>query len=261
MNSGAVRALNRPIPNPYHAVDSIEDGPASAIGEVERAATNECAAGPQPRPRTIIACDIEGSTTRTNPARAVLREDLYDLLESALLTCEVTEDLHEPFYDRGDGAMIMVRPADRVPKTVLLNTFVPRLSEMLAEHAVVNPDRMFRLRLAIHAGEVHFDRRGTFGEDIDITFRLLNSWELKDRLERTEAQLVLAVSDHIHDSVIRHGYAGIDHRDFEPSIEVEVAGQPRRGWVQVPAETNTGTTPKGRQGFVNNDSRIADDSW
>jgi hypothetical protein len=222
MNNGAAASL--------HGVES-------AISKVERAATSTYGPRCQPLQRTIIACDIEGSTTRTNPGRAVLREDMYDLLESALLTCEITEDLRGPFHDRGDGAMIMVRPADQVPKTVLLNTFVPRLSEMLAEHAVVNPDRMFRLRIAIHSGEVHFDRRGTFGEDIDITFRLLNSPVLKARLLRTEAPLVLAVSDHIHDSVIRHGYAGIDRRDFEPIIEVEVADQVRRGWVRVPAET------------------------
>jgi class 3 adenylate cyclase len=227
MNNGA---LHRPLRDPR----GIEDGVESAISRVERAATSTYGTRCQPRPRTIIACDIEGSTTRTNPGRAVLREDMYDLLESALLTCEVTEELREPFYDRGDGAMIIVRPADRVPKTVLLNTFVPRLSEMLAEHAVVNPERMFRLRIAIHSGEVHFDRRGAFGEDIDITFRLLDSPVLKARLLRTEAPLVLAVSDHLHDSVIRHGYAGIDHRAFEPIIKVVVADQVRRGWVQVP---------------------------
>jgi hypothetical protein len=215
-------------------VRAIPDGVESAISKVERAATSAYGTRIQPLLRNIITCDIEGSTTRTNPGRAVLREDMYDLLESALLTCEVTEELREPFYDRGDGAMIMVRPADRVPKTVLLNTFVPRLSEMLAEHAAVNPDRMFRLRIAIHAGEVHFDRRGTFGEDIDITFRLLNSPVLKKRLLGTEAPLVLAVSDHIRDSVIRHGYAGIDHRDFEPIIELVVGGRVRHGWVQVP---------------------------
>jgi class 3 adenylate cyclase len=208
---------------PHHP-ESIEDGASTCPGL-------------EPRQRTIIACDIEGSTTRTNPGRAVLRDDMYELLESALLVCEVTDDLREPFYDRGDGAMILVRPTDRVPKTVLLNTFVPRLSEMLAEHAVVNRDRMFRLRIAMHCGDVHFDRRGAFGEDIDITFRLLNSQALKNRLLRTEAPLVLAVSDHIHDSVIRHGYAGIDDRDFELIIELKVAGQTRRGWVQVPAET------------------------
>jgi class 3 adenylate cyclase len=190
----------------------------------------------QPRQRIIVACDIEGSTTRTNPAKAVLRGDMYDLLEAALLECAITEDLHEPFYDRGDGAMVLLRPDDGVPKTLLLRTFVPALSEMLTEHAVLNPDRMFRLRVAIHSGEVHFDPRGTFGEDIDITFRLLEAPELKDRLQKTKAPLVLAVSDHIHRSVIRHGYDGIDSRTFEQSIRLEVAGQRRTGWIQVPAE-------------------------
>jgi class 3 adenylate cyclase len=237
MKNGVAGGLHRPLREPRGMVGYVEDGVESAISKVERAATNTYGTRIQPLQRTIIACDIEGSTTRTNPGRAVLREDMYDLLESALLTCEVTEDLHEPFFDRGDGAMIMVRPADRVPKTVLLNTFVPRLSEMLTEHAAVNPGRRFRLRIAIHSGEVHFDRRGTFGEDIDITFRLLNSPVLKKRLLRTAAPLVLAVSEYIHDSVVRHGYAGIDDRDFEPSIEVVVAGQVRRGWVRVPAES------------------------
>jgi len=190
----------------------------------------------QPSQRIIVVCDIEGSTTRTNPAKAALRGDMYDLLEAALLECAITEDLREPFYDRGDGAMVLVRPVDRVPKTLLLRTFVPALSEMLAEHALLYPDRMFRLRVAIHSGEVHFDDRGTFGEDIDITFRLLEAPELKRRLQRSEAPLVLVVSDHIHRSVVRHGYDGIDGRTFEPSICLEVGGQEHTGWVQVPAE-------------------------
>jgi hypothetical protein len=190
----------------------------------------------QPRQRIMIACDVKGSTTRTNPAKAALRADMYDLLEAALLDCKITEDLRDPFVDSGDGAMALVRPVDGVPKTMLLHTFVPALSEMLAEHAVIHPDRMFRLRVAIHSGEVHFDRRGIFGEDIDITFRLLNAPELKQRLQQTDAPLVLAVSDHIHRSVIRHGYDGIDGRTFEPIISLEVAGQLHTGWVQVPAE-------------------------
>jgi hypothetical protein len=190
----------------------------------------------QPRQRVVFVCDIEGSTTRTNPAKAVVRADMYDLLEAALLECKITEDLHEPFINTGDGVIILVRPVDGLPKTHLLNTFVPVLSTMLAKHAASHPERMFRLRVAIHSGEVHFDRQGTFGEDIDLTFRLLNSPELKQRLQRTEAPLVLAVSDHIHRSVIRHGYDGIDGRTFEPIIRVEMAGLRHVGWVQVPAE-------------------------
>jgi len=188
----------------------------------------------QPRQRVIVACDVEGSTSRTNPARAALREDMYDLIEAALIECAITEDVREPFYDRGDGAMLLLHPVDGVPKTLLLHSFVPILSENLAEHAATFPGRMFRLRVAIHSGEVHFDDRGVFGEDIDLTFRLLNSRDLKHRLQETNAPLVLAVSDHIHRSVIRHGYDGIDGSTFEPAICLQVAEQRHTGWVQIP---------------------------
>jgi class 3 adenylate cyclase len=195
-----------------------------------------------PRQRIIVACDIEGSTTRTNPGRGALRADMYNLLEAALLECEITEDLREPFFDRGDGAMALVRPVDGVPKTLLLRTFVPVLSGMLSEHAEIHPDRSFRLRVAIHSGEVHFDPQGVFGEDIDITFRLLEAPELKRRLQETAAPLVLVVSGDIYRSVIRHGYDGIDGRTFEQSICLEVAGQRHYGWVQVPAEAAASRT-------------------
>jgi class 3 adenylate cyclase len=190
----------------------------------------------QPRQRTIVVCDVEGSTTRTNPTKAAIRADTYDLLEAALLECKITEDLREPFINTGDGVMTLVRPVDGVPKTLLLHTFVPALSEMLAAHANVHPDRSFRLRVAIHSGDVHFDRQGAFGEDIDLTFRLLDAPKLKQRLQQTQAPLVLAVSDHIHRSIIRHGYDGIDGRTFEPIIVLEMAGQRHVGWVQVPGE-------------------------
>ena len=190
----------------------------------------------QPRPRIIVACDIEGSTNRTNAAKAVLRAEMYDLLETTLIDCEITEDVREPFFDRGDGVMLLLRPVDGVPKTMLLRTFVPALSENLATHATKHPNRKFRLRIAIHSGEVHFDDRGVFGEDVDLTFRLLNSPGLKDKLRQTESPLVLAVSGHIHRTVIRHGYDGIDGHTFQRSICLEVADQKYTGWIQVPSQ-------------------------
>jgi hypothetical protein len=190
----------------------------------------------QPRQRTIVAWDVEGSTTRTNTARAALREDMYRLVKAALLACGITEDLREPFHDRGDGGVVLVRPVDRLPKTLFLQSFVPMLSDMLDEHTTDFPDRGFRLRVAIHAGEVLYDENGIFGEDVDITFRLLNAAELKERLRQSIAPLILVVSDHMHRSVIRHGYDGIDGSSFEPVIDLIVAGLPCRGWVQIPAE-------------------------
>ena len=165
-----------------------------------------------------------------------MREDMYHVFEAALLACKITEDLREPFEDRGDGGVVLIRPVDGLPKTMFLRTLVPMLNDMLEDHGNTFPGRQFRLRVAIHSGEVLFDRNGFFGEDVDITFRLLNAPELKQRLRQTAAPMVLVVSDHIHRSVVRHDYDGIDGRTFEPIIDMVVAGLPCRGWVQVPAE-------------------------
>ena len=189
----------------------------------------------QPRQRVIIACDVEGSASRTNPAKAALRSDMYDLLEETLRACGIPEEVWAPFHDRGDGAMLLLRPDDEVPKTLLLHTFVPTMTERLSAHSATFPGRSFRLRVAIHSGEVHFDRRGVFGADIDLTFRLLNARDLKRRLRETDAPLVLAVSDYIHRAVISHGYDGIDGRTFERAICLQVGDQRHDGWIQIPS--------------------------
>jgi hypothetical protein len=190
----------------------------------------------QPRHRIIVAVDVEGSTNRTNFERAQLRDDMYDALEEALRASGVTDDVREPFFDRGDGALVLIHSSDQVPITRLIDTFIPVLNELLELHGATCPERTFRLRVAIHTGVVHFDLRGTYGEDIDITFRMLDDRQLKARLHRTTGLLVLVVSDHIYRSVIRHGYDGIDAGAFEPIVRVEVATQPYLGWVRVPGD-------------------------
>ncbi|MET0237741.1 MAG: hypothetical protein ABW224_24095 [Kibdelosporangium sp.] len=186
-----------------------------------------------PRHRTIVAVDIEGSTSRTNPARALLRNAMYTLVEEALLLSGIGEE-HRDLVDRGDGAFVLIHPVDQAPKTVLLTIFIPTLSELLTQYAGDRPKQAFRLRAAVHAGEVHYDNRGWYGEDLDITARLLDAPELKRRLKQTQAPLVLVVSQDFHRSVIRHGYEGIDDTMFEQTVQVQIGGQRQRGWVQVP---------------------------
>lgn len=183
--------------------------------------------------RRLVAVDVEGSTNRNNVEKLHLREDMYRLLESTLARCGITDDLRDDFLDRGDGAIILIHPADKIPKPLLINKFVPLLNEQLTAHASDGPHRRFRLRVAMHAGDVHFDSRGTFGQDVDVTCRLLNSPELKACLARTAAPLVLVVSEHIYRSVVRQGYHGIDAGAFRPLVRVQVGEQVQRGWVQV----------------------------
>jgi len=135
----------------------------------------ERAAGPMYR--SIVAIDLEGSTTRTNPVKGELRRAIYDLLGQALEAVAITANHLEPLTDRGDGVLLLIRPHDDVPKTVLLDRLIPLLSALLADHnaEVASPALRIRLRAVVHAGEVHGDSRGFYGEAIDVAIRLLDA--------------------------------------------------------------------------------------
>ncbi|MFJ1765170.1 hypothetical protein ACIOD2_32930 [Amycolatopsis sp. NPDC088138] len=187
-----------------------------------------------PRHRAIVAVDIEGSTSRTNSVRALLRNVLFQLLDEAFTTGGVGRKHREPFVDRGDGALCLVRPFDQVPKTLLLATVVPALADLLEKHARNLPDLAFRLRVAVHSGEVHRDKRGPYGEDVDIACRLVDAPELKRRLRDTAEPLALAVSQEIHRAVVRHGYPGIDGGAFTQAVQIKLGEEKLRGWLYTP---------------------------
>jgi class 3 adenylate cyclase len=187
-----------------------------------------------PHHRAIVLVDIEGSTARTNIGRAWLRQWMYDLLKRALRASRIAERHRDPFIDRGDGVLVLIHPVEQVPKTVLLNMFVPTLGRLIAEHNARLPDGQFRLRVAVHAGDVHYDAQGVFGEAVDATLRLLQAPAVKQKLAGdAEAPLVLVVSDDIYQSLIRHGYDGIDHRDYEEVVQVRVGVRQYGGWVYL----------------------------
>lgn len=182
---------------------------------------------PAPRQRTILGVDVERSTERNNVGRGQVREAMFDIVEKTLIASGITEELREPIVDRGDGAMVCVHPADQIPKPLLITTFVPILRAELRTQA-------FRLRVALHFGDVHYDARGPYGEDIDLMVRLLDAPRLRTQLSRTTEPLILAVSDAFHRSAVKHGYDGIDAGDFQPLLKFRMGGQNHRGWIQIP---------------------------
>ena len=183
--------------------------------------------------RSILAVDVEGSTQRTDPSKAYLRRSMYDLLEQSLYAGGLTGPYRDPFIDRGDGVLALIHPSDQAPKTVLLDTVIPTLGTLLAEHNARRPTQRFRLRAVMHAGEVTFDDNGCFGEALDVAFRLLDAEPVKRTLGATEAPVVLVVSDDVHRSVIRHGYDGIDPSTFTRLLMPHLSSLVRSGWVRV----------------------------
>jgi hypothetical protein len=202
---------------------------------------------PLPMYRSILAVDIEGSTQRTNPVKGELREEVYRLVVEALCVTGIDSRHYDPFTDRGDGVLVLLRPADELPKPLLLSRLIPALAGLLAAYnSSISPadqPRMLRLRAVIHAGEVHYDGKGFFGEDLDVAFRLLDAPRFKAHLKSAMVPLALVASDYIYQSIIRHGYDGIDGAEFLPLVTVSVGDQRRRGWVHLPAAGGLSVVP------------------
>jgi hypothetical protein len=191
--------------------------------------------------RSILAVDLEGSTKRTNPAKGVLRRGLYQLMEHALAATGITGQHLEQPTDRGDGMLILIRPHDDVPKTALLGRLIPAMTTLLAQHNATVPDPSLRMRLrtVVHAGEIHQDDWGFYGEELDVAFRLLDSPAVKRALGSAHtSSLVLVISDEIFRAIVRHGY--LDEEHYQPLVCVRVAGQRRRGWVCTPVPVDRG---------------------
>jgi hypothetical protein len=192
-------------------------------------------AGNGPVHRSIVAVDVEGSTKRTNPAKGKLRRILYNLLDRALEAAGIGPQHLEALADRGDGVLILIRPYDDVPKTVLIGRLIPALTALLAEHnaTVAEPELRMRLRAVVHAGEVHDDDWGFYGDDIDVAFRLLEAPTVKRALrDAPEAPLVLVVSEEIWAGIVRHGY--FDDGPYQQRVQVKVGQRRRRGRVHLP---------------------------
>ena len=133
-----------------------------------------------PRHRAVIALDIEHSTSRPDPVKAELRSKLYELFDAALLAAGIRRRYRDQFTDRGDGILALIHPVDQAPTAALLKTAVPALSQLLADYneslpRASRPQRQLRVRAVVHAGEVHYDANGCFGEALDIAFRLLDA--------------------------------------------------------------------------------------
>ena len=132
--------------------------------------------------------------------------------------------------------LLLFRPHDDVPKTLLLGRLIPRSSPPCSSSTTRrSPSRRLRLRLraVFHAGEIHDDGWGFYGEDLDVAFRLLDSPSVKKALKEEPASpLVLVVSEEIHSGIVRHGY--VDAGPFVRSVNVRVAKRRRRGWVHIP---------------------------
>ena len=163
-----------------------------------------------PRYRAIVALDIERSTSRPDPVKAELRNKTYELFDAALCSAGIRKHHRDRYIDRGDGLLALIHPVDQAPKALLLNRAIPALSRLLTDYNASlppssRPQRQLRIRVVTHAGDVHYDANGCFGEALDLAFRLLDAHPVKKALGETADPLILVISGDIYGSVVRPG--------------------------------------------------------
>jgi hypothetical protein len=167
--------------------------------------------------RTIVALDIERSTSRPDGVKRQLRVMLYELFDAALRAAGIYPDDRDPFEDRGDGLLALIHVVDGP----LAGRVVPRFTQLLTGYnAGVGPQHQLRVRMVVHAGEVHYDGHGCFGTELDTAFRLLEAPGGKRALASAPGPLLLVVSGDAGPGLGR--------------VSVDVGGHRRRGWMSLP---------------------------
>jgi tetratricopeptide (TPR) repeat protein len=182
--------------------------------------------------RTILVVDVEGfgDQHRTGAHHVAVRAGLYQAVEDAFSASGIpwADCYHE---DRGDGVFVLVPP--HVPKEVFVESLPGHLAGALREHNALHiPQARIRLRMALHAGEMHLDGHGATGRSVNLAFRLLEASELKSALTRTSGVLALIVSSWFFDEVVQNSPAS-DPAAYR-KVEVTVKETSTTAWIVVP---------------------------
>jgi class 3 adenylate cyclase len=189
---------------------------------------------PAPVHRTILIADVQnfGDPARTNPDQVAVRDGMYRAIAHAFAKTKVDRADYSA-SDRGDGVLALVS-AD-VPKSRLVSR-LPRIlaAELIRENAHREIPAQFRMRLAVHAGEIHPDAHGVTGASINLATRLVEASALKSALASCGI-LGLVVSEWFFDEVVRHDTAA------EPStfrrVPVDVKETHTTAWIRVFGES------------------------
>jgi tetratricopeptide (TPR) repeat protein len=191
--------------------------------------------------RTILVVDVVGfsDVSRTHVHQEVVRTGLYTVLTQAIERIGVPWNIcqHE---DRGDGVLLTV------PPTVSKSGFVDlpqALVDGLRGYNEQHPaEEQIRLRMALHAGEVHYDDHGVVGRSVVLAFRLLDSQVLRDAMD-SAGSLAVIVSSWFYDEVIWHAQA-IGYQQ----VEVRAKEVRTTAWIWLPdSDIQTRSTPALRQ--------------
>ncbi len=181
----------------------------------------------------MLAFDILGFTRqdRDEEVRIYLHKALYEILWEALEGSGVPWDRchHE---DRGDGALVVAAPD--ILAHGIIDPFPERLRNLIGLHNRMScPAARMQVRAAAHIGPVYRDDHGLVGDDINLLFRMLDARPLQTVLSGSGAELALAISAYMYDSLVRRHPALAARAQFR-QINSQVKGTRVKAWMHIP---------------------------
>lgn len=198
----------------------------------------------QPEYRSILVIDITGSGRWNDLTQLRARAALDRLVRAAFRSAGIARH-RLVVEDRGDGMIVLIPPT--VSKAELFRPVLARLCDLLRKHNNAREPRI-RLRVALHAGEVLRGPCGWVGTDLNTACRMVNGAPLYSELMRNpRSDLVLIISDAVHQAVVRHGHRGIDPASYAP-VQLRVKELDTRAWIESPHQTIARWSRLGRSG-------------
>jgi tetratricopeptide (TPR) repeat protein len=184
------------------------------------------------RHHTIIVVDVEkfGDRRRTLAHQVGVRDGLYRVVRDAFDAAGVPwADCYRE--DRGDGMFILVPASES--KAVFIDTLPYLLVKALRVHNETHVEaQRIRLRMAMHAGEVHHDDHGVTSAALILAFRLLDAEPLKAALATSPGVLAMITSDWFFEDVVRH-CPGAAPTTYHP-VSIAQKETTTSAWIALP---------------------------
>lgn len=187
----------------------------------------------KPEYRALFAVDIERSAGRGDSAFLEIRQALLSALRESFGRSGIDWDACL-CTDLGDG--IQVTAPAGLWKTRLIHPLIHELDARLRAHnRLAGPLTRIRVRIALHAGDVHLHPDGqVVGRPLEVLARLLNAAPTRVALNRApDAVAALIVSQHFHEETVCHGYPGIEPAAFH-GVTVTEKEYVASAWLHVP---------------------------
>ncbi|MCK9895519.1 effector-associated domain EAD1-containing protein [Frankia sp. AgB32] len=190
----------------------------------------------QPRHASLFCLDARGYSKNGMLAQIDWRNGLRGIVDHAMQSVGLVDDLVLLRQDHGDGCLVAVDGT--VEKARLASDFVRELRIAQREFNAARQNARLRLRMSLHQGDVIPDGDGAAGDAVVVAARLIDAEPVRELLERyPNADLVLALSPEFYRATVAEHL-----RDLEPSHFRELTltvGTKFSGsaWVSLPGHS------------------------